>query len=68
MATLGIGTVSNRLEENPEVDDAKKHGAAKNHILEFFLIFLFTLISNFFISFLSERCSLIFLDYYIKKT
>ena len=48
MATLGIGTGSSRLEETPEVEDAKEQGAVKNHILEIFLIFIFPLISNFF--------------------
>ncbi len=54
MATLGIGAGSSRLEENPEVEDAKEQGAVKNHILEFFLIFLFPHISKFFY-FLSVR-------------
>ena len=43
MATLGIGTGSSRLEENPEVEAAEEEGAVHNHILKCFLTFLFPL-------------------------
>jgi hypothetical protein len=43
VATLGIGTWSSRLEENPEMDDAEQEGAVLHHILPFILPFTFRL-------------------------
>jgi hypothetical protein len=41
VATLGIGIVSSRLEENLEIEDEEQEGAVHQHILPFFLSFLF---------------------------
>ncbi len=43
MATLGIGTGSSRLEENPEIEDIEKEGAVHQHILPFFYFSISTI-------------------------
>jgi hypothetical protein len=43
VATLGIGTGSSRLEENPELENAEQEGAGLHHILPFIITFTFPL-------------------------